>query len=172
MIEHVKDLVDVGIDSLKIEGRMKSAYYTALVSNAYRIALGDVEKNLVPTSELLKELESVSHREFCTGYFYDREMAFSQIASSSGYIGEQSFLCSVLEEDSKNNWYVCRQKNKFAIGDICEFITPGKTGQEITILSMTDEHDHPIDYCPHPQMIFKIKTDKTLRAGDLIRKKQ
>lgn len=171
MIEHVSELINAGINSFKIEGRMKSAYYTALVSNAYRIAMNDVNEQRIPTAKLLKELESVSHREFCTGYYFDRDMAESQIASNSGYIGEQSFLCTVISFDSNDGSYVCRQKNKFTVGDTCEYITPGEIGEEIKIVSMSDENGNAIDSCPHPQMLFKIKTDKELKIGDLIRKK-
>ncbi len=169
MIEHINQLREVGINSLKIEGRMKSAYYTAVVTNAYRIALDQPDLTESELNLLKHELESVSHREFCTGYYFDPEMIHSNLASTCGYLAEQSFLCSV-EEILPDGSAVCKQKNKFNVGDICEFITPGKTGNPITVLSMTDMNGNPIDSCPHPQMRFQIKTEKELKVGDLIRK--
>ena len=169
MIEHLKELTQAGISSFKIEGRMKSAYYTALVTNAYRIAMDSADKSIdfVP---LVRELESVSHREHCTGYYFDRTMEKSQFAADSGYIGEKSFLCTVLEYNSDTCLAKCKQRNKFALGDSCEYITPGKVGQSFEFTEMYDENMNAIDSCPHPQQVFYIKTKAALLPGDLIRK--
>lgn len=170
MIRHLKDLCDAGISSFKIEGRMKSAYYTALVTNAYRIALDGIKSGVEPDLDSLeKELDVVSHREYCTGYYYDRDMANSNFASTNGYISEQSFLCSVIEGSNGENVARCRQKNKFSVLDTCEFISPGKFGQKVRILDMYNEKGERIQSCPHPQMEFFIKTDVKLESGDLIR---
>ena len=169
MIAHIKDLIAAGINSFKIEGRMKSAYYTALVSNAYRIAI-DRNREDIKLSELMKELEAVSHREFCTGYFFDREMQNSNFASHNGYIAEQSYLCSVESVDTNTGLAKCRQKNKFSIGDPCEYITPGQIGRSLSVIQMLDEDGREINSCPHPQMTFYLKTKETLKPGDLIRK--
>ncbi len=169
MVDHLKELTEAGINSFKIEGRMKSAYYTALVTNAYRIAMNDLDQNSVSFDALIKELESVSHREFCTGYYFDRAMEQSNLASSNGYLGDQSFLATVLEE-CPDGLYRCQQNNKFSLGDTCEFITPGKIGQRVKILGMYDKDQKEIENCPHPQMIFYIKADQKMKAGDLIRK--
>ena len=169
MINHIKELCGAGINSFKIEGRMKSAYYTALVTNAYRIALTELDHPTTSTSALLQELEAVSHREFCTGYYFDPNMDQSNFASENGYIGEQSFLCTV-DEILDDGRAVCTQNNKFHVGDTCQFITPGKVGEDISILNMWDENGVHIEACPHPQMKFIIQTNKNLSAGDLIRK--
>ncbi|MBR4288946.1 MAG: U32 family peptidase [Clostridia bacterium] len=169
MIEHMKELAQAGINSFKIEGRMKSAYYTALVTNAYRIAMDHMNEHFdfVP---LLRELDSVSHREYCTGYYYDHVLKNSQLATDNGYIGEKSYLCTVLEYDSATGLAKCKQKNKFSLGESCEFITPGKCGQAFEFQAMYDEKMNPIQSCPHPQQIFYIQTKTKLRTGDLIRK--
>lgn len=169
MIEHLKELTQAGINSFKIEGRMKSAYYTALVTNAYRIALDRVWEDL-DFKQLMRELDSVSHREYCTGYYFDREMHNSQLATDCGYIGEKSYLCTVLEYDMQTGLAKCKQKNKFKQGEQCEFITPGKCGQTFEITGMYDENMNPIECCPHPQQIFYIQTNTKLQTGDLIRK--
>lgn len=169
MIEHLKELTAAGISSFKIEGRMKSAYYTALVTNAYRIAM-DCMNDDMDFAPLLRELDSVSHREYCTGYYYDREMQNSQIASDSGYIGEKSYLCNVLSYDRENKLAKCKQKNKFSLGEACEYITPGQCGRIFHFTEMFDDKMNPIDSCPHPQQEFYLRTDIELRPGDLIRK--
>jgi len=171
MIEHLNDLKNCGIDSFKIEGRIKSVMYAAVVTNSYRIALDELEHPKTSTSELLKDLCSVSHREFCTGYYFDPEMENSNIATHNGYLSEQAFLCSVTDYDSETGIATCKQRNKFTLGDECILFTPGKTGKKIKILNMLDEFNHEIDSCPHPQMVFKIKTDTLLKIGDFICKK-
>ncbi len=170
MIEHLSELIRAGISSFKIEGRMKSAYYTAVVTNAYRIALDHSEETL-DFFPLLRELDSVSHREYSTGYYFDKDMQNSNFASSNGYIGDKSYLCTVLEFDSEKNLAKCVQKNKFSVNDLCEFITPGACGQMLTIQKMLDESGAPIENCPHPQQVFYLKTDQNLKPGDLIRRR-
>ncbi len=169
MIQHMKELIQAGISSFKIEGRMKSAYYVAVVTNAYRIAMDRIGKN-VDFDDLLYELSSVSHREYCTGYYFVPTMDDSNFAPTNGYIGEKSYLCLVEEYDPAKGIAKCKQRNKFSVGDVCEFITPGSCGEKITIEKMFDEKHNEIDCCPHPQQTFYIKTDKCLHSGDLIRK--
>ncbi len=172
MIEHIPDLVASGLDSLKIEGRMKSSYYTAVVTNAYRIALDEYQnfgKVATPVSLLQKELNSVSHRQYSTGFYYHPISSESNLADNAGYIGEKSFLCTVESYDPKEKIAVCRQKNKFGIGSVCEIITPGKTGRVFAVERMMDLDGNPIDACAHPQMLFQISLDFEAHPGDLIR---
>lgn len=171
MIDHIDDLVSAGVQSFKIEGRMKSAYYAAVTTNAYRIAMDEfLNQGNKSTQALHNELSSVSHREYCTGYFYDKGNLHSNIASTSGYIGEQSFLCTVKDFDKSSMNALCIQNNKFSPGEPCEFIAPGKIGESLNVLAMYDLDGNVISSCPHPKMEFVIKTDKVLQPGDLIRK--
>ena len=171
MIEGVRDLIDAGIDSFKIEGRMKSAYYAAVVTNAYRIALDAAFSGKQIDIGLLKrELNSVSHREYDTGFFYQKPMEESKIAADPGYIGEKSYLAAVLSYDEKTRTARCIQRNKFSCGDIVEVITPGKTGTRMIAEEMKDECGADIDSCSHPQMIFDLKIPFPVHQGDLIRK--
>jgi len=170
MIEHINDLIDLGVHSLKIEGRMKSAYYAAVTANAYRIALDlngqlDADEKAV----LRRELESVSHREYCSGYFYEDLKSISNIASNSGYIGEKTYLCIVESFDDSKSLYRCKQKNKFYSGQTYQYITPGKSGRNLRIVEMYDENLDPIEACVHPQMTFYIRCDADLKPGDIIR---
>ena len=171
MIDHLQDLCDVGIDSLKIEGRMKSAYYCAVVTNVYRMELDAIaEKRTLPDRESVwKELNSVSHREYDTGFFYERNMNDPKLVSHNGYEAENSFLAEVKREVAPN-LYLCEQKNKFSVGDTVEALRPGEFGQKIRIFSMKDDKGETIHDCPHPKMLFVIQTDSPIREGDLIRR--
>ena len=169
MIQHMRELVQAGISSFKIEGRMKSAYYVAVVTNAYRIAMNRIGQEM-NFDDLLYELSSVSHREYCTGYYFTPTMDNSNFAPSNGYIGEKSYLCLVEAYDEVTGLAKCRQRNKFSVGDTCEFITPGSCGKKIFIEKMFDDKMNEIEACPYPQQIFYIKTNEKLSAGDLIRK--
>ncbi len=172
LIEHVPALISAGIDSFKIEGRMKSAYYTAVVTNAYRMALdahyeGKLSSELV--ASLVRELESVSHREYCTGYFFTDPHESSNLASTSGYQKEKAFLATVEAYDAEYGAALCRQRNKMCEGDACEIISPGKVGAAITVGELYNEKRERINSTPHAQMLFYMKTDKPLKAGDVIR---
>jgi putative protease len=92
LVSHLKEIVSAGVDSLKIEGRMKSAYYTSVVTNCYRIALDDLYggNSGITTESLLYELDSVSHREYCTGYYFDRPGNEANLTTLNGYIRDKA----------------------------------------------------------------------------------
>ncbi len=173
LIEHVDELVRAGIDSLKIEGRMKSAYYTAVVTNCYRIALDSLygQDSGITVSELQKELDSVSHREYCTGYYFDHPMKEAHLAENAGYIKEKAFLATVEEYDPESGFALCRQRNKMLRDAEAELISPGRTGVSFTPLAMTDTEGNVIESAPHAQMMFKVKMPFAVKAGDIIRGK-
>ena len=171
-IEHIPELIACGIDSFKIEGRVKSAYYTAVVTNAYRMAvdayLRDPENyKFDPT--WLAELESVSHREYGTGFYEDTPMSDPKICEKSGYIREKAYL-ALAEGDAKAG-EIClfRQKNKLSVGEAAEIITPGKSGQRMEITELFDEEMNPIDSAPHPQKLFYARVPFDVRVGDIMR---
>ncbi len=171
MIGHVKELIDSGLTSLKIEGRMKSAYYTAVTANAYRIALEAVRKGSeVPVQALLRELDSVSHREYDTGYFFASPQKDAKIAEKGGYIGEKSYIATVESYDPETHTAICRQKNKVSDKDPCEVISPGKTGRAFRAKELKNEAGEEIGSANHPQMIFSVKIPFRVFPGDLIRK--
>ncbi|MBR6632847.1 MAG: U32 family peptidase [Clostridia bacterium] len=173
LIAHVDQLVKAGIDSFKIEGRMKSAYYTAVVTNCYRIALDSYfGKDFgITLDDLNGELASVSHREYCTGYYFGHPQTESHLASSSGYIKEKAFLATVEEYDEASGTALCRQRNKMLADAEVEIISPGKTGRSFTPLAMTDTDGNPIESAPHAQMMFRIKMPFAVKRGDIIRGK-
>ncbi len=172
MIEHISDLMESGIDSFKIEGRMKSAYYTAVVTNTYRMAIdayasGDCSYH----PAWGRELNSVSHRPYYTGYYYDSAGENPNTTSAKGYLQEKAYLAMVLSYDEKEKRALLVQKNKFSAGDAVEFLTPGHVGVPFTAGEMFDEEGMPITAVPHPQMRFYMKTPFPMAAGDIIRGK-
>lgn len=172
MIEHIPDLLRSGVTSFKIEGRMKSAYYAAVTANAYRIAIDRFLENpdgYVFDKELLRELESVSHREYDTGFFYCSPMEDAKVAKDVGYISPKAYIGDCIGYDEKNGRYCFIQKNKAAVGDRCEIMSPGKTGVPLVIEKMWDENGQEIDCCPHPFMKFFITSPFEIKNGDILR---
>lgn len=180
----IPELIAAGIDSFKIEGRMKSAYYTAVVTNAYRMAidayLADPE-NYKMNDELYVELDSVSHREYCTGYYLDEPIKEAQLASNVGYIREKSYFATALEyseselpenlvyENESGRLALFMQKNKVKLGDGAEVISPSKTGLAFTVIELYDEKGTAIDCAPHPFMKFFVRVPFEVKAGDIMR---
>lgn len=170
MIDHLKELRDIGITSFKIEGRMKSAYYCAAVTNAYRIALDEIDCPKTPSSALWHELMSVPHRAYCTGFYFDPAERDALLVTENGYMAENGFL-TVVEREVSDRIYLCRQKNKFSAGEELEVLSPGSTGRPVAVLSMMDEEGRVIPDCPHPKMPFLIQTNEKLLPGDILRRK-
>lgn len=172
MIEHIPELYDAGIDSFKIEGRMKSAYYAAVVTNAYRMAMNSYEKDpagYVFDKALAGELSSVSHREYGTGYYFDSPEQNAQLCSAEGYIREKAYLATVTEYDSSSGRATLIQRNKLFADSDAELITPGKTGVRLHIGALYGEDGAKIDSTPHPSMLFSTHMSFPVKAGDILR---
>lgn len=171
MIEHIPDLMESGIDSFKIEGRMKSAYYTAICANTYKMAMNEYQKNPEEyryNPLWLRELESVSHREYATGFYYDNPMDNPQIVTQGGYLREKAYLC-VATGEKIGDHYVFTQRNKLVEGERVELITPGKCGVAFDALDLRNEKGEKIESAPHPSMRFLMKVPFEVQAGDIIR---
>lgn len=171
MIEHIPDLMESGIDSFKIEGRMKSAYYAAVTANAYRMAMDAYLKD--PTAytfrpEWLAELESVSHREYATGFFYNRPMDDPCLVSQPGYLREKAYLAHAVC-DSADGRACFVQHNKLTDGETVSLITPGQPGREFTVSELCDEDGTPIESAPHPMMRFSCRVPFPVKEGDILR---
>lgn len=170
MIAHVPELIDAGIASFKIEGRMKSAYYTAVVTNAYRMAIDAALRGETQPDPLwLRELESVSHREYDTGYFFADSRKEALTCRESGYIREKAYLATVLSYDPATGEAKCVQRNKVSVGDPMELLTPGKGGQPLFCTALFDEEHQPIPSTPHPAMIFYLPVPFPVKPGDILR---
>ena len=169
-IEHVPELIEAGIDSFRIEGRMKSAYYTAVVTNTYKMAFesyfsGDYKYD----PRWYRELESVSHRDYHTGYYFTDSHTDANVASTGGYLKEKSYLAVVVSYDESTGEALMTQRNKMCIGDSIELLTPGKVGTPLTVCELYDENHEPIESTPHPYMNFYMKMPFAVKPGDIIR---
>ena len=178
----VPELIAAGINSFKIEGRMKSAYYTALVTNAYRIAIDSYAAdplNYKFDETLLRELDSVSHREYCTGYYLDQPVDEANLATNTGYIREKAYFAtaqasaeipeSLETENDGGRLYLFMQKNKVSIGDKAEVISPGCVGRGFTVTEIYDEKGAALESAPHPNMKFYVRVPFAVTAGDIMR---
>ena len=171
-IEHVPELIEAGINSFKIEGRMKSAYYTAVVTNTYRMAFDSYfSGNYVYNPEWYRELESVSHRDYATGYYYSDSHTDANLASNNGYIKDKAYLAVVEAYDEKTGEATLTQRNKMCVGDEIELVTPGSVGRALTVTPLLNENREPIEATSHPYMKFYMQMPFAVKAGDIIRAK-
>ena len=171
MIEHIPDLVKAGIDSFKIEGRVKSAYYTAITANAYKNELNSYLADPDGYSfnpESLREVESVSHRGYCTGYFYTNPLDNAQIWGEGGYIRDKAYLATVESYDEKTGRALLLQRNKVCEGEHAQVISPGKGFRDIVLNDLRDENGEKIECAPHPKMLYSISAPFPLSCGDIV----
>ena len=182
MLRHVPELIEAGVASFKIEGRMKSAYYTAVVSNAYRMAidayLRDPE-NYVFDEAWYREVESVSHREYATGFWFDDPKKEAQLCTENGYIREKAYFATVVErgnapeglETENERGVLCRlkQRNKLSLWDKAELLTPSRVGIPLVVEELYDAEGAPIESAPHPLMEFYTRLPREAAAGDILR---
>ncbi|MBR5139844.1 MAG: U32 family peptidase [Clostridia bacterium] len=169
-IEHIPELIEAGIDSFKIEGRMKSAYYTAVVTNTYKMAIdsyfsGSYEYN----PDWYRELESVSHRDYATGYYYSDSHMDSNTASTTGYIKDKAYLAVVVAYDNESKIATLSQRNKMKVGDRIEILSPGRCAVKSVVGEMKNEKGEIIEATSHPYMIFTMESEIALSIGDIVR---
>ena len=174
MIEHLDKLVDAGITSFKIEGRMKSAYYVATVINAYRRAfdyLENCKKQNIPYScpkELVWELENTSHRKYTTGFYFGADD--KEYLESSQPVQASEFV-ALIKEQAKDGKVLVEMRNKFQVGDTLEVISPTDTFQKkIKILSITDIDGNQIEVADKVQALLYINCDLPLEPLDILRR--
>ena len=165
-IDHLKDLVDAGIDCLKIEGRAKSAYYAAIVTGAYRHCLDDVYAGRPIDPVWRDEVEHVSHRIYSTGFYYGHP---GQYVENSRYIREWQIVAKV-ESCDENGKALCSLNNKFQLGDELEVVGPDTRPFSINATGMEDLEGNPIKEARTPQMQFYMQLPKPVPAHSLIRR--
>ena len=168
MIAHVRKLCEAGIDSFKIEGRMKSAYYTAALANAYRIAIDDHFAGKPFDERCYSETESVSHREYGTGYYFSSPGTDANVVHENEYISDRPFLCTVGSYDVNTGLAKCVQRNKMTVGDKVNLLSPGGFGRDLVVGEMFDSEMQPITSTPHPAMEFYLRIDGA-KPMDIIR---
>ena len=166
MIDHLQELLDAGVDSLKIEGRNKSAYYVAIITNAYRAALDAAMAGQPAPEWALREVVQVSHREYCTGFFYGRENAAQRYADSS-YV-RNCDVVAVVNRWEQGRLYLT-QRNRFFAGDSLEIVA---AGQPVTVAAqgLENEDGESIETANHAMMQCSIACETAFPAGSVVRK--
>lgn len=173
MIEYIPELVNSGIKSFKIEGRMKSSYYVATVVRAYRNAIDSYfenPNNYAFNNEWLEEVNKASHREFFTGFYFDKPDEKGQIYKTSSYVRDYDFVGLVLDYDDNTELALVEQRNKMNIGDEIEIIGPNREMFKQIIKKMWDDEGNIIVSAPHPQQKVRIKMDKPVGKYDILRR--
>lgn len=173
MIEHIPELIEAGIDSFKIEGRMKSIHYVATVVHAYRQAMDSYQHN--PTqyttkTEWITEIMKAANRPLTTGFYYSTPDHDDHIYSSEDRVMEVEFSGVVLGYESEEGIAIIEQRNYFKLGQIIEFFGPGGVKFQQKIIEMMDEHAAPLTVARHPLQIIRLKVDHEVCAMDIMRK--
>lgn len=172
MINHLDKLAEAGITSFKIEGRAKSAYYVSVVTNAYRMALNylkDHRDNFILPDYIKDEVFKVSHRSYCTGFFFGHPKD-CQYYENSGYIREYDVVAVV--DECKDGYLYCSQRNKFAVGNTVEVLSPSKKPVEIKVSEIIDSNGEKIENACHAEMKFKMPCDIEFPKNSIIRMKK
>ncbi len=166
MIEHIPELIDAGVTSFKIEGRMKSAYYAAAVTNAYRHAIDYALKGEALPQVWIDELNKVSHRPYCTGFYYGDP---GQHFAEASYFSD-AYVCAVVESCADDGFAELTQRNRFCIGDTVELLTNEAEPIAFTVTELWDENNEPITATPHAMMKFKMRLPVKCSALSILRR--
>ena len=174
MINHIDQVIESGVSSLKIEGRNKSIYYVANIVRAYRQAIDAYyeSETFMPDPKWLEEIKKASHRKFTTGFYFKKPDEADQLYTSSSYIREYDFIGNVLSYDSKTHLAKVEQRNKFSVNSRVEIMGPDFFEHEFIITELYDEKMNPIDSAPHAKQIVYIKSEKELSPYYILRRKK
>ena len=172
MIEHIPELIDAGVDSLKIEGRMKTALYVATVARTYRKAIDDYKKD----PELYKknmpwyldQISNCTYRQFTTGFFFGKPSEDSQIYDSNTYVKEYTYLGIIGEE--RDGTYRIEQRNKFSVGEAIEVMKPNGDNVEVTVKRILTEDGLEQESAPHPKQVLYVDLGIKVDKYDLLRR--
>lgn len=170
----LKELIEAGLSSLKIEGRSKSIYYVAEVVRVYREAIDSYYKEpdkFEVKEEWLEELRSVSHREYTLGFLKEKPGSDSHLYGTSAYVRNYDFVGTVKDYDEEEGLMTVEQRGKFSVGDVVEIIGPDYFSRKITIEEMEDERGMKIESAPHPKMLVKIRVDFPVKHNYILRVK-
>ena len=188
MIEHIPELIDAGIDSFKIEGRMKTALYVATVARTYRKAIDDY----LESPELYKknmdwykeQISNCTYRQFTTGFFFGKPDETTQIYDSNTYVKEYTYLGIINGQNSQGMYgleqrnkfsvgrYRIEQRNKFSVGEEIEVMKPNGENRSVTVRAIVDEEGNAMESAPHPQQVLFIDLGEPLECYDILRRKE
>lgn len=174
MIEHIPELIESGVDSLKIEGRMKTALYVATVARTYRKAIDDYQKD----PELyrknmpwyLDQISNCTYRQFTTGFFFGKPDETSQIYDSNTYVKEYTYLGIIGEE--REGTYRIEQRNKFSVGETIEIMKPNGENVEVTVERILDEDGAPQESAPHSKQVLYVDLGVKAEPYDILRRQE
>ncbi len=178
MVDHIPEIVDAGINSLKVEGRMKTALYVATVTRAYRNAIDDYFENPEVYQANLplyfKEIKKCTNRRFTTGFYFGKPGEDSMVYDNNTYNKDSIYFGTIMQAEKTENGYVCvlEQKNKFCVGDTLEVLAPGKlVNTEVKVLRIQNPEGEDMESCPHASMMITVTVDGEVNVGDLFRSK-
>ena len=173
MIEYIPEMIEAGIDSFKIEGRMKTALYVATVARTYRKAIDDYleseEKYRANMDWYRAEIAKCTYRQFTTGFYFGKTDENTQIYDNNTYVNEYIYL-GIVEEINKDTRLVrIEQRNKFCVGDTIEIMKPSGENVPTTVEAMYNEAGEPVESCPHSKQLIWLKLSETPEQYDLLR---
>lgn len=175
MIEHIPELIDAGIDSFKIEGRMKTALYVATVARTYRKAIDDCleseEKYRANMDWYRAEISKCTYRQFTTGFYFGKPDEGAQIYDESTYVNEYTYLGIVgdLTHTAGKTCARIEQRNKFCVGDSIEIMKPDGSNVPVEVLAMYDEEGESVESCPHSKQVIDVELSKIPERFDVLR---
>ena len=173
LLPYLPDVIASGVDSLKIEGRMKSVHYAASVVKAYREAIDNyfaAPEQFEVKKEWVEELDKVSHRAYTTGFYYGRPTEKDQIYGTSSYTQTSDFVGLVLDYDEKTGFATVEQRNNMKVGQEIEIFQPHLAGYRQILQEMYNDEGEAIQVAPHPQQIVKIRMDKPVEPYGILRR--
>lgn len=173
LLPYLPDVIASGVDSLKIEGRMKSVHYAASVVKAYREAIDSyfaAPEQFEVKKEWVEELDKVSHRAYTTGFYYGRPTEKDQIYGTSSYTQTSDFVGLVLDYDEKTGFATVEQRNNMKVGQEIEIFQPHLAGYRQILQEMYNDEGEAIQVAPHPQQIVKIRMDKPVEPYGILRR--
>ena len=172
MIEYIPELIEAGVTSFKIEGRVKNELYVATVVKAYRDAVDkyfENKENYKVDDDILEELTKVSHREYTTGFFHGKPTEKHQLYTSNTYIQEYTIAAVAKGYEKDTCLTVFEQRNKFEKGDVLEVLTPSGKNFAFTVDKMYDEWGSIIESAPHAQQTVKIDLGRDIPEYSIVR---
>ena len=175
MIEHIPEMIEAGIDSFKIEGRMKTALYVATVARTYRKAIDDYlespEKYRKNMPWYLDQISNCTYRHFTTGFFFGKPSEEAQIYDNNTYEKEYTYL-GIVGEPNDEGLYRIEQRNKFSVGETIEVMRPNGDNIPVSVLRIVDEEGNDMESAPHPKQVLYIDLGETLQKYDILRRKE
>ena len=175
MIEHIPELMESGIDSFKIEGRMKTALYVATVARTYRRAIDDYKQSPELYREHMawyqEQISNCTYRQFTTGFFFGKPSDEAQIYDNNTYVKEYTYL-GIVGEQNEEGLYRVEQRNKFSVGESIEVMKPDGANITVTVQRIVDEEGNDMESAPHPKQVLYIDLGQPLAMYDILRRKE